>query len=136
VTAENRQANVAVEVRVGREALAAADALLALGIHRDAVSRLYYAAYHFATAALLAVGVRVRSHHGLVSLFAQHLVQPGLLPKSCSKDLSQLLAQRGEADYNAHYEFDEEDAREDRERTLRLVTTIGAFLRARGHDVA
>jgi hypothetical protein len=48
----SRQANIDEELTQAGEALRAAEALVALGLYRDAANRLYYAAYH-ATRALL-----------------------------------------------------------------------------------
>jgi len=53
MNAPNRRDNAAREAAVGDDALRAAEALLALGLHNDAVSRAYYAAFHYARALLL-----------------------------------------------------------------------------------
>lgn len=48
----NQRSNIMEELAHSAEAMRAAEALITLSLYRDAVSRLYYAAYH-ATLALL-----------------------------------------------------------------------------------
>lgn len=65
MTADQRRAAVAAEVARGKEALEAAEILLAAGKYADAISRAYYAAYHHARALLVTVGEEPRTHGGL-----------------------------------------------------------------------
>ena len=65
MTNENRKKNIALEVAHGREALQAAEVLLAASLFRDAVSRAYYAAFHFACALLLTLGILGYQYHRL-----------------------------------------------------------------------
>lgn len=61
MTDENRRVHVAAEVSRGREALRAARQRLDAGLLNDAVSRAYYAALHFALAAILTEGIDPKS---------------------------------------------------------------------------
>jgi uncharacterized protein (UPF0332 family) len=132
MTDDNRIANAAAEVRKAERALAAADALVEVGLLDDAMSRLYYAGFHMASAALLALGIEVKSHAGLSALFAQHLVKAGLVATSASRQLARLFALRQQADYNRHFEMDIAGAREEREVAGQLVDMLRSFLAGRG----
>lgn len=52
----NRADNAAREAERGDDALRAAEALVGLGLNNDAVSRAYYAAFHYSRALLLLEG--------------------------------------------------------------------------------
>jgi uncharacterized protein (UPF0332 family) len=132
MTGENRQRNAEAEIRKSRQALAAADALIAAGLYDDAVSRLYYAVFHMASAVLLGLDVEVRTHGALQSLFAQHVVRPGLVGLDASRRLAALFGVRQQADYNRHFETDEAGARAERVSAASLVEELESVLRARG----
>ena len=57
MTRSNRGANARAEAARGDDALRAAEALLGLDLPNDAVSRAYYAAFHYGRALLLSEGV-------------------------------------------------------------------------------
>ena len=65
MTPANARAHVAAELSRGEKSLQAAEALLALGLFSDAVSRAYYAAFHHACALLLVEGAEPRTHAGV-----------------------------------------------------------------------
>jgi uncharacterized protein (UPF0332 family) len=132
MTEDNRRANALAEIRKGRAALTAADTLIEAGLHVDAVSRLYYAVFHMVSAVLLSLDVEVRTHGALQSLFAQHVVRPGLVSTGCSRHLASLFGVRQQADYNRHFEVGEQDAREERARAAALIAELEAVLRDRG----
>lgn len=80
------------ELRAADEALEAGRLALGRGLLRDATSRLYYAAFHAARAALTVKGIHAKTHSGLTSLFAETYGSAPIL--------STLLERRGEADYS------------------------------------
>lgn len=106
MTDENALANARAEWAKAKAARRAATALADLGLFDDAASRLYYAAFHVASAALLTHGVQAESHGGLAGLLGQHLVRPGLVPTHVGKELGILMGLRGQADYNRHFVMD------------------------------
>ena len=77
-TSENQIANAREEVHRGNEALRAAEELLQLALCNDAVSRAYYAAYHWARAVLFTQGLESKTHRGVVQLVALRFVREGL----------------------------------------------------------
>jgi uncharacterized protein (UPF0332 family) len=73
--------------------------LLADGaFHRQAITRLYFAAFRAAQGLLAAHGIEVSTHEGVQRLLGLHFVLRGLLPKEAGRSLSALLSRRHEAD--------------------------------------
>jgi uncharacterized protein (UPF0332 family) len=105
VTDENRKKNIALEVARGREALRAAEMLLAGGLLADAVSRAYYAAYHFARALLLTGGEEPRTHGGVDRLLQRDFVRTGTLGADVALLFSRLQKYRQDADYSPEFVF-------------------------------
>ena len=83
----------AAELEAASDALRAASTLLDAGLVRDAVSRLYYAIFHAARAALLARDRHAKTHSGQVTVFEATFEREPLL--------GQLLRLRIDADYGA-----------------------------------
>jgi uncharacterized protein (UPF0332 family) len=83
------------------QAARSARILLSAGDPDGAVNRAYYAMFYAAQAALEHRGVEVTSskHGTLVRRFGEHLVEPGVLPRSLGSSLSKILELRHRADY-------------------------------------
>jgi uncharacterized protein (UPF0332 family) len=81
------------ELAAAAEALRAAMALLGLGLTRDAISRLYYAVFHAARAALVSRGLHAKTHSGQRSRFVATF---GPAPT-----IGRLLKLRIDADYRS-----------------------------------
>lgn len=103
-------ARIAAHLTKAQERLDAATDLLAGGHFEDSASRAYYAAFHAATAALLARGIEAKTHGGLRALFALHLVRSRLLPTEVGRTLESLYDARRRSDYEVTTFFDREDA--------------------------
>ena len=101
MTEANRLANARAEAALGDDALRAASALVELGLYNDAVSRAYYAAFHYARALLLVAGLEPKTHRGVVSLLLEHYEKPGRLEPGAVSILARLQTFRGLADYDA-----------------------------------
>ena len=132
MTNENAIVDAKAELQKAQAALRAARALAELELFDDAASRLYYAAFHLVSAALLVLGVQAQTHSGVATLLGQHLVKPGLLPASVSHDLSALLGLRGQADYNRHFVSDSAGIAEELARVTRMFAAVEPFLALRG----
>jgi uncharacterized protein len=136
MTIENRRQHVAAELQRGRDSLRAARELWRLGLTSDAVSRAYYAALHFALAALLTEGVEPRSHAGVGAMLGLHFIVPGRLPPERAKELSRLEQFRSEADYNRFFIFTPDSALEEVVVAERFCAELGAWLDAQGWTAA
>jgi len=132
LTREHRAVQINAEIEKGDDALRAAEALVGIGLNDDAVTRFYYAAFHYAAAALLSVDVEATSHHGLQSLFSLHLVKTGALEVARAKDLKRLQGYREAADYDRHFRFTAEGAAEEATVARRFVESVRIYLRAGG----
>lgn len=132
MTDENARANCSAELSKAYAALRAGRALVELGLYDDAASRLYYAAFHLVSGALLALGVQAQTHRGIAALLGQHLVRPGLVPPSVSRDFAALIGLRNQADYNRHFILDSQTIGEELARVEGLFATVGGFLQPRG----
>ena len=94
---------VARELRHGRAAFAAASALRGLGMQNDALSRLYYAVFHHATALLLTEGVEPRRHRSMPGLLLTHLGGAGFDASDAAR-LGRLATYRDMADYERAFD--------------------------------
>jgi uncharacterized protein (UPF0332 family) len=110
VTGENRKVNIRDEMARAEDALRAARALHGLGLHADAVSRAYYAAFHFLRAVLLSRGVEPETHAGAIHLFNTEIVRASVMPSAHNRLLAGLQRARELADYDAAVLFSAEDA--------------------------
>jgi uncharacterized protein (UPF0332 family) len=91
------------EVTHGDQALTSSRALRDLGMCNDALSRLYYAAFHFAAAMLLTEGVEPRRHRALLGLLLSHLASAGF-DASDAACLARLSTYRVMADYERAFD--------------------------------
>lgn len=66
---------------------------------RQAASRAYYGGFYAAEAALLLLGETRSKHSGVVSAFGRLVVKEGGLDTEIGRLLSDLFAERAEADY-------------------------------------
>ncbi len=98
--------------------------LIGEGAYRIATSRLYYAIFTLATAALLSQDVLRHKHAGVLAAFNEFLVKPGLIEPEFGRIFHEAFKARQEADYSDSAEFREEDAR----RMLRDAEQFGRRL--------
>jgi uncharacterized protein (UPF0332 family) len=128
VTDENSARNSADEAARGDEALAAARHLLSGGFHRDAVSRAYYAAYHWARALLLSQGVDPRTHRGVVQMLNLRFVKDGPMPEEIAAHLAHLETYRELSDYSALASFTQAQAEEEVQRAATFAAACRRLL--------
>ncbi|HEY2385174.1 MAG TPA: HEPN domain-containing protein [Terriglobia bacterium] len=106
------------------EKLEVVNRLLAQNDFEDAISRAYYAAYYAAHALLLSEGLESRSHGGLVALVGLHFVKTGRLDKKFGRNLSNLMEDRQQSDYNLFSGLEKEDAEQALEEARSFVSEI------------
>lgn len=112
MTPANREANARDEMARGNEALQEARVLLREDLFNGAVSRAYYAAYHWASALLVSKGLEPRTHRGKIQMVSLHFVRTGLLSDGAAGQLSRLADFRELGDYSAAVVFEQSDARD------------------------
>jgi uncharacterized protein (UPF0332 family) len=107
VTADHRRVAIQQEVAHGRPALQAARALRDLGLHNDALNRLYYALFHHVVALLLIEGVEPRRRASIPGLLGQHVVGRHELTVADVALISRTNTYRDLADYERTWVADE-----------------------------
>lgn len=123
--------SVSREVLHGEQALISARALRDLGMCNDALSRTYYAGFHFAAALLLTEGVEPRRHRALPGLLLSHLATAGFDASDAAR-LARLSTYRDMADYERAFDATAaivDDALAD---AVAFIDKARACLRARG----
>lgn len=106
----NKKLNIRLETEKGQACLRQARLLLNNKEFDGAVSRAYYAIFHYASALLLTRGFEARSHEGLIRLFNLHFIKTAVLSKEYSTILSHAQKAREESDYWPEIPFTDEDA--------------------------
>ncbi len=132
MTEDNRRANLSLELEKGAASLRAAELCLGAGLHDDAVSRAYYAAFHHVQALLFSSGLEARTHGGTHDLFYLHFIRPGHAPARLGKLLSGLQHYREQADYVRAFRFSAEDAMVEVDNARVIVGWVHERLRADG----
>lgn len=125
---EDLRVRIARRLVKAEHKLRAAEGLRDAGEYDDAISRAYYAAFHAARAALLALGLSPRTHEGTASLFWQYLVAPGHLERRHGKALHRTREDRENGDYAEQTFFDAEDATQDIDRARELLNAVRDWL--------
>ncbi len=72
------------------------------------INRLYYSAYYAIMALLLNSDLKPITHNGTKSLFSEHFIKTGQIPKEFGKIYSQLFSWRQKGDYDDLFDFDKE----------------------------
>jgi len=74
--------------------LKSAKLLLEDGDYESSVSRSYYAMFYCAEAALLTKGLTFSSHKGVISVFGELFIKPGVFPREFGRELNKAFAKR------------------------------------------
>ena len=85
------------------------------------VNRSYYAMFTSARAILALKELDSSKHSGVIALFSQHIIKPGLFPKELSKFLRKAKRIRENADYGDFVEITKEDAQMQLEHAKEFV---------------
>lgn len=86
-------------IQKGHRSLEAALRLFEDGDYDFAASRAYYAMFYLAEAALLNKNLSFSKHRGVISAFAQHFTQTGILPQDLHRALRFAFDKRNIGDY-------------------------------------
>lgn len=132
MNAINRIENAKLEKGKGDSAWEEAEILFECGKCDGAISRAYYAAFHYACACLLTKGLEARSHQALRRLFQLRFVRTGLFPETSGVLLSHAQKAREEADYFPEVSFSATVAKEHLAEVRQLLATTGKYLATAG----
>jgi uncharacterized protein (UPF0332 family) len=104
-----------------RSALEEAEILIANGRWRGALNRVYYGAFYAARAVLATRKLDSSKHSGVIALFQQHFVKPGLVTAEVARALPRAFEKRLTSDYGDFAETTPEDV-------LALRVEVSAFV--------
>ena len=90
--------------------LKTAEAALALDDYDSCASRCYYAMFFLAEATLLTKDLRATSHKGVISLFGEHFVKPGIFGRELGRMLNDAYDRRLRGDYATGFDIEEGEA--------------------------
>ncbi len=105
MTDDQKRAALAAELTRGNDAFEEAELLFGAGKFAGAMSRAYYAAFHYARALLISAGEEPRTHGGLSRLLQRDFAQTKRMTPEVAALLSRLMTFRQDADYTAEYVF-------------------------------
>jgi uncharacterized protein (UPF0332 family) len=76
------------------------------------VNRCYYAYFWLARTLLFKKDIFVKSHNGVKTKFSELFIKTGIVPEKYGKNLSELMNDRQDADYDLESSFSEEEVQE------------------------
>jgi len=114
--------------------LATAEHACDIGDYDSCVSRCYYAMFFMAEAALLTINVTASSHKGVISLFGERLVKPGIFGRDMGKALNEAYDERLIGDYGIGFIIREKDARDMLARAEDFVRRVKGYLETRREE--
>lgn len=74
-----------------------------------AISRMYYACYHAASALLINYGIEARTHTGVRQMLGKEFVLTGILSRNVNKFYTDLFSKRQNGDYEDFINYTSED---------------------------
>jgi len=93
------------------------------------VSRLYYACFYCAIAALLLENKSTRRHATVCRLFNDTFIATGTIPREMGKFFTKMFEQRNRADYEDLVSFQESDVKKWIETTEQFVQQVSDFVK-------
>ena len=117
---------------LAEQALNTAQITLDADDFRATVNRAYYAIFYSASAMLLTQGLERRKHSGVISLFREHFVKPGLIEAEYSVVYGETLVVREDADYAVEIPVDRDMAEMALDQARRFVRRMSDYLMEKG----
>jgi len=117
-------------LRRAASALKSAQLLFAAGQFEDAASPSYYAMFSTAQALLVHKGLTFKRHGAVVSAFAEHFTNPGVLPREMHRALIDAQVDRLNADYGGDQPPDRAAVARDIAAAERMIAAARAWLEA------
>lgn len=127
---QNRQTITKYRLQQAEEILRDANTLLDnKGSARSIINRAYYAMFYATLSLLATINKGSAKHSGVIALFDQHFVKPGLIPREKSKSLHKAFDLRQLADYQELTLIDMHDAKDVLAKAEEFVHSIDEFLK-------
>ena len=109
LTTDDRKSVIAYRCEKAFGNLYEAKEVAKLGFWSLAGNRLYYAAFHMASALLLDKGMTARTHSGIIHLIGSQFIAKGLISKEYGRIFSRLFELRHSGGYDDMYNATEEE---------------------------
>jgi len=109
-------------------ALREADALIAQRHFGGALNRVYYAAFYAARGLLATKDLDSSRHSGVIALFQEHFVRPGLVAPDTARAFPRAFEKRQTSDYGDYSEPSGDEVTSLREAVLALVHACEAIV--------
>ncbi len=108
--------------------LLSAKLLLAEGDYESSVSRVYYAMFFAAQAALLSKGLSYSSHKMVISSFGENFTKTNIFPKEMGREFNRAFDKRQISDYNFTFVIDKSEAEDMLVQGKEFVSSIKKYL--------
>jgi len=125
---EHNEALAAYRLKRARDALVEAEAMVNIGHPNACVNRLYYACFYAASALLISRGLSSSKHSGVRSLFSQHFVKTGVVPKELGDVYNELFDKRHVSDYEDFFLVQAETLPDLTDRASQFVDAVSAII--------
>lgn len=126
---ESRRALVKYRYQRSSETMCEAEVMFREGFYNAAVNRLYYTCYYAVSALLFQKGIRARTHSGVKSMFALHVVAAGKLSEEVASTYFTLFEKRQSCDYDDFVFFTRDTTYELVSQTTVFIAAVGELLR-------
>ena len=134
MTVEERRVIVEAKLRDADEMMKVAAVNHEYEFYNSEVNRLYYACFHAASAALVAIGIEdVRRHEGVRNMFSLHYIKEGRIGLEWSSFYATMFGSRSSADYDNFKNFTKDQAEAMRPMVESFLITIKEYLKTIGY---
>ena len=116
-----------------KEKLTSAKLLLEAGLYKDSVGRSYYAIFSAIRAVLAIRQVDFSKHAGVIAYFQKEFIKTEIFDRKYSKYLQQAFQIRNSCDYDDFFIISKQDAEEQYERAVELLTIIEEYIKESKH---
>jgi uncharacterized protein (UPF0332 family) len=117
------------ELDRAKEALKAAETLLAEELYADSLSRSYYCILHGARAVLLTKEIDPESHSGAIAMFGLHFIKEKILEEEYNRIFIEAREAREIGDYQVETHASQEDAKIRLSEAKKFINRMGKHLR-------
>ncbi|WP_456475369.1 HEPN domain-containing protein [Candidatus Pyrohabitans sp.] len=97
-------------MRKAKKKLKVAKDNLEMGHFEEAVSMIYYSAYHAMRALLFLKNIKPKTHKGVLAEFGKNFIKSGEFDEEFSVFLSKSFERRQKSDYDVIFEIGEDEA--------------------------
>lgn len=108
--------------------LESAQLLLNADDYESCISRVYYAMFYAAEAALLTKNVSYSSHRGVISGFGEHFIKTEIFPRELGREFNKAYEKRQLSDYEYRCVISVDEAKEMIEKGTAFIAHVEEYL--------